>query len=111
VTGRGFAHLAGLPKLRWVSLAHSQVNDDGMREIAMLQNVTELDLRQTRITDAGLTPLHTAAGEHLSLKLTTGQTSEGAWWDLATARRTITIWRSAPGSNSSQNWDKPSLRP
>jgi hypothetical protein len=37
-----------------LSLSNSQVTNDGLRELAGLKNLAALDLRGTRVTDAGV---------------------------------------------------------
>jgi hypothetical protein len=53
LTGEGAKHLAGLKHLTTL-YAGSWSTDEGLKDYATLQNLTALDLRLTRATEAGL---------------------------------------------------------
>jgi Leucine-rich repeat (LRR) protein len=53
VTDNGLAHLIGCERLSWLGLSYTGVSDNGMRHLAAL-SLTRLDLKGTKITNAGL---------------------------------------------------------
>lgn len=49
--------LQSFPKLQWLGLLLSPVDDDGMREIAKLKSLAILDIRNTQISDEAIDDL------------------------------------------------------
>jgi hypothetical protein len=59
ITGPALAYLAKLPNLRHLTLSNCElVSDSGLTHVARMQNLVQLLLEDTGITDAGLSRLH-----------------------------------------------------
>ena len=54
ITEEGLKELAKLQNLTKIALRRTKITDEGLKEVAKLQNLIELDLQMTKITDAGL---------------------------------------------------------
>ncbi|MBX2796985.1 MAG: hypothetical protein KTR31_04940 [Myxococcales bacterium] len=54
VRGPGLRYLAGLRSLRELELSYTQVDDDSLRYLADLEQLRTLSLQHTRVTDAGV---------------------------------------------------------
>jgi hypothetical protein len=77
VTDAGVRHLARLPQLRELDLSSTGVTDAGLAVLRDLPALTHLNLVMTRVTDAGMTHLaHARALERLELMWT--HTGDGA---------------------------------
>lgn len=71
VTGRGLAHLSGLPRLERLDLSFTQVTDADLTHLRPLSRLRVLKLRGDDITGVGLTHLAGAAAlEELDLSFT-----------------------------------------
>jgi DNA-binding response OmpR family regulator len=57
VTNEGLVHLKDLKELQELHLDATQVNDDGLPLLTCLENLEVLDLKETQVTDAGLARL------------------------------------------------------
>jgi len=57
ITGHGLESLAGLPKLRRLSLRGSALTDEGMKHAASLRHLESLDISFCRVSDVGLKQL------------------------------------------------------
>jgi DNA-binding response OmpR family regulator len=57
VTNEGLVHLKDLKELQELHLDATQVNDDGLPLLTGLENLEVLDLKETQVTDAGLAQL------------------------------------------------------
>ncbi len=53
----GMKALAGMPKLKLLSLHFTHVTDTGLTELAGLMDLQNLDLRYTKVTAAGVKTL------------------------------------------------------
>lgn len=77
VTDAGIRHLARLPQLRELDLSSTGVTDAGLAVLRDLPQLARLNLVMTRVTDAGMTHLaHARALERLELMWT--NTGDGA---------------------------------
>jgi Leucine Rich repeat len=56
ITDDGLSRIAGKTNIRWLSLAKTAVDDDGMKHLRGM-NLRSLDLSATKITDSGLAAL------------------------------------------------------
>ncbi len=62
ITGRGLAALGGLAELDTLYLAHTEVDDAGLRHIRHLKSLKTLQLGHTKITDVGMPALDSLTG-------------------------------------------------
>ncbi len=53
IRGPGLQYLQELPSLRTIDLSHSNVGDEGLRNLAAVGSLEELNFEETAITDAG----------------------------------------------------------
>ena len=60
VTDAGVKELAALKNLTNLNLSFTKVTDAGVKELAALKNLTTLDLGETKVTDAGVKELQKA---------------------------------------------------
>jgi Ran GTPase-activating protein (RanGAP) involved in mRNA processing and transport len=53
-------HLARFPNLKVVGLQYTPVTDKGLENLKTLQNLTDLNLQDTKVTTAGVAALQAA---------------------------------------------------
>jgi len=54
ITDAGLAHLAGLKRLRRLTLEKTNVTNDGLKHLAALEQLARLDVKYTQVTEGGL---------------------------------------------------------
>ena len=87
----GIRHLAGLPNLRELDLSHTRVTDGGLTVLRELPALQSLNLVMTAVTDAGLQNLvHCHALQRLHLMWT--RTGDGAIRALAGKEHFTHLW-------------------
>jgi serine/threonine protein kinase len=58
ITDRGLTHLASIPSLKWITVQDASITDAGLTQLQPLANqLEELDLEATRISDKGIETL------------------------------------------------------
>jgi hypothetical protein len=60
VSDAGLKELAGVHQLQELDLAYTKVSDAGLKELAGLKHLQTLDLSSTEVTDAGVKELQKA---------------------------------------------------
>lgn len=91
LTDAGVRHLAKLPRLRELDLSHTRVTDDGLKVLRELPGLRSLNLVMTMVTDAGLQHLeHCHELERLHLMWT--HTGNGAIRVLAGKKNFTHLW-------------------
>lgn len=91
LTDEGVRHLANLPGLRELDLSHTRVTDDGLKVLRELPALRSLNLVMTMVTDAGLQHLeHCHELERLHLMWT--HTGDGAIRALAGKKNFTHFW-------------------
>lgn len=91
LTDDGVRHLASLPNLRELDLSSTRVTDDGLRVLRQLPQLRSLGLVMTMVTDKGLAHLeHCNELERLHLMWT--HTGDGALRALAGKQKFTHLW-------------------
>lgn len=91
LTDEGVRHLANLPMLRELDLSHTRVTDDGLKVLRALPQLRSLNLVMTMVTDLGLIHLeHCHELERLHLMWT--HTGNGAIRVLAGKQKFTHLW-------------------
>ncbi len=59
-TDQGLEYLSEMTQIKtlWIGLGETQITDEGLSQLANLENLEELDLQNTQVTDAGLEHLY-----------------------------------------------------